>query len=258
MKKYFPVVIATAFLLAACNPPKQPTAKDILSSLVKVYSGHRSVSYDADYMVKPFNQDVAYKYTVSCKLLRDKKDPVFNGYVWLGNNQFERYYNLDKIYYINDSTRKIIEYNNPLMQSWVISSNLASDARSIFFLNPANLQKTADDTTLTDSLAVDKLDYIDYWKVTVRYPADKEFSDKYRIFWIDRNDTTLRRMVYHATYQGQDEYREWNIDSMKFDKVTVENLKAKMVHKLSSYAISQFISQPDTAKPFKGTVLKVM
>lgn len=245
MKKYFSV-IPLAFVMLACNPPKPPTAKDILNNLAKVYMSHTSVSYYADYTVKPFNQDVAYKYTVSCKLIRDKKDPVFNGYVWLGNNQFERYYDLEKIYYVNDSTKKIIQYNDPLMQSWVISSNLSSDARTIYFLYPGNLQKMAKDSTLSDSLAVDKLDYIDYWKVTVKYPADKEFSEKYRIFWVDRKDTTLRKMVYHATYQGQEEYREWSIDSMKFDKVTPESLKAQMAHKLSSYAMSQFMPPSDT------------
>lgn len=118
--KYIPASVFAVIMLAGCIPPKNPTAKEVLINIAKHYNSHKSISYQVHYNVKAFNKEEPYKYYATCVLIRDTHDSIFNGLIhatYYSYGGFERYYDLDKIYFINDSSKKGTRYDDPKRES---------------------------------------------------------------------------------------------------------------------------------------------
>lgn len=250
------LIIAVAAI--SCNQPKKQTAKSVLSDLLANYKKHSSISYFVKYRMKYFDYKDTSSISADCKLIRDKKDTIFNGYVWFkskwGRYLSEKYYDLDSIYIIDDSLKTIKTYYDPKTQYWAIEGNTTGFVIDIPFLDTSRLVKAIHDSGLTEIISNDKVNNIDCWKVSIKYPNSGkdqfEISNHLRCYWISKNDTELRRITYHATLQNEDEYEEWNIDSITLDKETPESLKSSMKIAFSTYKMERYLPpSPESQKP---------
>lgn len=244
MKKVLPFLLAT-LVLNSCRPNKAETAKAAMRSLLAKNSRHTSISYHVNFRMKYLSNSDTIHIQGTCKLVKDAKDTLFGGYVWFnslwGHRNFIKYYDLDSIYIIDDSLKSITSYNKPSTEYWAITGNTAGSMINTFFLDTSTIHKALSDTSIVDTLSQDKIGNTTYWKVTIKYKDDKETSNCWRCIWINPADTTLRKITFHCTFQEKDQYQEWNLDSVQYDKETPQTLKSLVKSRFSSYTMKPYI-----------------
>ncbi len=87
------------------------SAGDSLNLLKRVhdkYVGHKSISYHVSFRMKTFANDDTIKITGNCSLIREQKDSIFHGQIWMGtDDSLERLYNTRKLYIIDNKAKVI-------------------------------------------------------------------------------------------------------------------------------------------------------
>jgi peroxiredoxin len=242
--KRIAVFILTATIIVSCGNRVKPTAKDVLKGLQYKFNSHKSISYHVILNVKPIGHPEGYEYSVNCKLVKNLKDTLFNAYTWVsvdkGHYQYIRYYNLDKIYTVDDSLKTITTYNEPSTQYWAITGNSASGKGiNIFFADSTDLIAGIKDTTT--KLADDKINGEDCYKVTINSKDQDQLSQIYKNVWIRVKDTTLVQIKSHVNMQGKEGGTEWKINSIQYDNVTPESLQAWLDNKLHTYKVENYV-----------------
>lgn len=251
------LLLLAAVTIFSCTKPKQQTAKGALSDMLTSCREHKSISYSINLRIKPFTRTDTSNTNFDCKLIRNLKDTLFNGYVWLltkrQTHTVGRYFDMDSIYYFDDSTKSATIYNDPKTEYGVIAGNIASLATNTFFLDTTELSGVFKDSTVKTTFSMDKIGNINCWKVFIKYPDDLETKDKRRNIWINPADSSLIRMTYQRKIQGNESYREWDIDNVMFDKETPASLKAMMKDRLATYQIKYYVApSPESQKPLNN------
>jgi len=236
------LLIMALLILVSCSFNRKQTPKSVLISLLKKNERYTSLSYNVKFRLKYFGRKDTIAIPAYCKLIKNKKDTIFGGYLWFIDKRYNyiRYYDLDSIYFIDDSMKTITTYNNPKTEYWAITGNTTGHVISTYFLDTSGIHKALNDTTLRDSLSIDKIGNNEYWKISIIYKDDKEITDRQRCLWINPNDSTLKKITFHCTYQGQNEYDEWCIDSIQYDKETPQTLKNLMKGRFLKYQIKPY------------------
>lgn len=248
MKK-LQVFLLAACILNSCTPSKKQTPKSVLASLLAKNAKHTSISYHVKFRMKWFNGKDTTPIQADCKLIKDKKDTLFRGYVWFNTKHYNciKYFDLDSIYNFDDSLKTKTSYKKT--EYWHITGNSTSFVINTFFLDTSIIHNALIDTTIIGSLSKDKIGNDEFWKVTIKYKDDKELSNNWRCLWIHTNDSTIRKIIRHCTYQENDEYQEWDIDSIQYDKETPQSLKELMKSRFSTYALKPYIPpNPESMK----------
>lgn len=212
------IVGATACIY---NPPKE-TAKTVLIKAKKTYEQHTSLSYKIDYRIKFLDEDDTVKVKADCKLIRQSKDTIFNGYVWYKTyDTVERYYDLHNIYLVEHNAKKITEFNTRGNRKRPIVGNVAGDVIDIYFLTPQKLLSVFEDTsTAVVMLPSTQTHYVVQFKI-----HDEEgFTDMNKTLWVRKKNFLIDKITFQAKFQENYQYSEWNLQDMQFDKVTVSEL----------------------------------
>ncbi len=247
-----------------------PTAKDVLSGVSKKFDAHHSISYSVSYSIKYFNKNKPITVHGDGKLIRENTDSLLGGYIWFSTKDstvhYEKYYDLNTICFIDNVTRKVTNYDTHKKESWAMTGNITYGEVLLDFLLPTRLLDLYNDTTNKLKLSRDTIGDKVYWNVSIAYADQDGFSKMRRNIWIDPNDSTIRKITYHADFQGQTETKEWNFTQIAFDGFTQKDLDNQVKSQINNYVVDTY-APPDsnyykllangTAAPeFSGTLFQ--
>lgn len=77
-----------------CLVKKEDTPILYINRYIKNVSKFNSIDYDIKYKIKFYSLEDTLKYKVHCTLIRDPKDTIFGGAIWINNDSIERFYDL--------------------------------------------------------------------------------------------------------------------------------------------------------------------
>src|SRR5580700_8422932 len=98
MKKLLCILSALLILSSCLFSPKKANPHSVLSALSAKYRKHKSISYSVLMTTKYFNSNDTSRRRYPCIEIKDNKDTLFYGCVWLsavyGHYLYQRYFNL--------------------------------------------------------------------------------------------------------------------------------------------------------------------
>ena len=265
MNKILKLTVIT-FLIFSCNSENK-TTENIINEYKNKILNFKSIEYDINYKMKYFSSDDTLNYNSHCILLRNKKDTIFGGEIWIKNDSIDRYYDLNNIYIINHNKKKITKYFPHKGQDWAINGNTISGVKSIYYFEPEKLLKYLKDTTTThqflDTIFNNHKHYILKYKFADELPVEKQKKD---IFFNSSNNL-ISKITYSVKFQNEYQYNEWNLKNIKGNKITSNNLKQKFKQLKEKYEIIEYV-EPEKkemeplkngvkAPIFKGTIFKI-
>jgi thiol-disulfide isomerase/thioredoxin len=161
---------------------------------------------------------------------------VFGGYVWIKQDSIERYYNTKFIYYIDHTDKSIIKYDKE--KSYIISGNTIGEAIKIYFLNSKRLIKGVSAPTIISNIETEKFKSKDVWKLTYNYDDDGEYINTWKNIWIEKENFKIPRINFSSDFQGENQYNQWDLGNISYDKVTVIELENRLEKLISKYQLT--------------------
>lgn len=233
------LIIIIAFLNFNCSE-KKISPVELTDKIAKAYQTHPSLSYDIDYRIKFFSSiEDTTKISAKVDLVRVPEDSIFGGYVWINSDSIERYYDTDFLYYIDHKEKLITRYSKE--KSHIIQSNTVGATIKTYFLNPQNLINDIADTTNTVELIDEMSD--EKWTLKCLFPDDEYIENSWKNIWINKVDYSIHRMNFSADMQGENQYNQWNLSNIVFDKISIDDLKSRF-SQLQDYQRSDYKEKP--------------
>jgi thiol-disulfide isomerase/thioredoxin len=230
-------VIAVCFSTSCSTDP--PTADQLSADLVAAYELRTSLSYDIDYGIKFFSDTKdTTKATVSVDLIRVAGDTVFGGYVWIKEDSIDRYYNTEHLYFINHTNRSVTRY--PADISYPITGNFVGEVIKVYFLKPERLVEGAQDSLITKTITAETLDGRKAWKWYYEFPEDEYTENTWKSIWIDQKDFGVRKMLYSADMQGENQYNRWLLSKVTFDAISPDELEKRFETSTEGYVVEDY------------------
>ena len=220
MKKL--LILFTLSFFAVTNAQKSDKA--LIIKLVDKYNKASSISYNIDYKIKYFDNDDTTALSGKCKLIRDIKDTIFNGKIWIdaktkyGN--YTKYYNIEALCIADHETDSITRFNPKKGQTYPITGAADGDFINTYFLKPQRLLTALNDKTYTTSIS----DSLNYAIMKIAYPDDEESTSTWKKVYINKKNMVIDKIQFYTELQDQYQYNEWKLSNIKFDEFTDKDL----------------------------------
>lgn len=252
MNKTLIFAIITLFIFS-CKPENKTVENTINDYENKIVSLN-SIDYDINYKMKYFSSDDTLNYNTHCVLLRNKKDTIFGGEIWIENDSIDRYYDLKNIYIIEYKKEKITKYFPHKGQDWAINGNTISGVKSIYYLKPEKLLKNLKDSTITYQFSDTLINNTKHYQIKYRF-ADELPIEQQKKNVIINNENLISKISYSVKFQNEYQYNEWNLKNIKGNKTTSDDLKDKFSKLTEKYELTDYV-EPDKKElePLKNGV----
>ena len=193
-------------------------------------------------------------YNTHCVLLRNKKDTVFGGEIWIENDSIDVYYDLKNIYIIDQKKEKITKYFPHKGQDWAINGRVLREVKDIYYLKHERLLKYLKDSTITHQLSDTLINKTKHYKITFRF-ADELPIEQQKKNVIFNNENLITKMFYSVKFQNGYQYNEWNLKNIQGNKTTSDDLKDKFSKLTEKYELTDYV-EPDKKElePLKNGV----
>lgn len=243
-------LVISILMLLSFFVSKQSDPRDILSKAGEALKKHKSISYDASYRMKFFNDDDTLSASARCEIIREPHDTLIGGYVWVyfQKDSIEKMYDLKNIFEISH-TKKSIEIFDALKDGVTFLTGNYSDA-VIFdeFFKSSRLINALNKKNIISFLGEEKiLDYM-CWRIQVKYPDREEYSEIERNFYIEKKGFVPIRTTYKVKFQENYQYNELTLSKITFDKVSKKRFSVQILPK--KYIVMNYVPQSeDNEKP---------
>lgn len=148
------VPILILFLIGCAKSIVTPI--DLAHQFIENYEGYTSTSYDLNYQIKYFDQTGdTTKLTAKVDLIRENKDSIAGGYIWITADSVSTYYNTEALYSINHTINTIFKY--PITNTSALTGNILHDTYNTYFLKRTRLISAINDTLVTATLTDETL-----------------------------------------------------------------------------------------------------
>lgn len=248
------ILFLMLFLITFGCSEKEVAPIDLANSIVETYNNHSSLSYNIDYRIKYFSSvKDTNKVSARIDLIRVPEDSIFGGYVWIKSDSTERYYDTNFLYFIDHRDQSITRY--PKDKPYIITGNTIGEAINVYFFNPNRLVNGATDTTNAINLVEKKIDDNQVWKLSFKFVDDEYIENSWKNIWIDKEDYSIPKINYSADMQGENQYNQWDLSNIEFDKVTAEILENRFAEIRENYTMEDYKERPkeDTNPLANGT-----
>jgi len=232
--------IAFTFILLFSSCHKQEYQPLELANEIKnTYEQKTSLSYDIDYQIKFFSEpEDTNKVSAQIDLIRAPQDSIFGGYVWIDMDSIERYYDLKNTYLIFHKEKKVTRYKKS--ESWAITGGIVGEAIRMYFLKPNRLTKGAKDSTIVTNISKENIDGKALLKWNYEFPKDEYTDESWKNMWINPDDFSIPKMNFYALSQGENQYNQWDLSNIVFDKVSAEDLKQRFDKATEGYLMEDY------------------
>ena len=250
MNKTLIFAIITLFIFS-CKPENK-TVENTINDYENKISSLNSIDYDINYKMKYFSSDDTLNYNTHCVLLRNKKDTIFGGEIWIENDSIDRYYDLKNIYIIEYKKEKITKYFPHKGQDWAINGQI-SGVKRIYYLKPEKLLKNLKDSTTTHQFSDTLINNTKHYQIKYRF-ADQLPIEQEKIVIIN-NENLISKISYSVKFQNEYQYNEWDLKNIQGNKTTSDDLKDKFSKLTEKYELTDYV-EPDKKElePLKNGV----
>lgn len=233
MKKFISLLFLLIFI--SCKNDLDFILKNI-KKYEKNISQHKSIDYDLDYKIKLYSSEDTLKYKVHCTLVRNLKDTIFGGAIWIGNDSIERYYDLKNIYLINHNRNEIIKFFPKKKQLWVMSNQLISEVYKIYFLKPNKLTEKYNDKNIITTFENSIIKKNKYQIISFKNKVENYTKD----LFIKNNHLEIMNFYIKDLKQNENQFNQWKIYNTKYDTLTLMDLNDKLDFYKKKYTIRDF------------------
>jgi thiol-disulfide isomerase/thioredoxin len=230
-------------LLFSCKPENN-TIESVINDYENKIASLKSIDYDINYKIKYFSSDDTLNYNTHCVLLRNKKDTIFGGEIWIENDSIDRYYDLENIYIIEHKKEKITKYFPHKGQDWAINGNTISGVKSIYYFKPENLLKNLKDSTATHQFSDTLINDTKHYLIKYRFADELPIEQQKKNVFINSNENLISKISYSVKLQNEYQYNEWNLKKIKGNKTVSNDLKNKFQNLKEKYKLTDYI-EPD-------------
>lgn len=241
-------LLFSGLLLLGCQE-QTPSPIELAEKIVASYETRSSVSYQVDYQIKFFsNLEDTSKVSAKVDLIRAAEDTVLGGFIWIDSDSLELFYDTTHLYVIQHKEKSITRF--PKEKPYFITGNIKGDVISVYFLDPYRLIRGVSDTTNDVTLSEEIFSGREVWKIHYDFPDDEYSENAWKNIWIDKHDLSIPKINYSTDMQGENQYNQWDIHSVKYDSVTVEDLEKRLSEYLNSYELTEYEeSEAEDIKP---------
>ncbi len=235
-RKIFWALMSLGFI--ACNNT-QITPSSLAKDVVNVYGKHASMSYDIDYKIKYFSQttDTATVFA-QIDLVRNQEDTILGGHIYIHGDSIDRYYDTKNLYYIEHNKKSITKY--PGDKPYPITGNIIREAVRVYFLKPERLIKDSDDSTFTIDVLADQMTGNEVLKWSCTFPDEEEMKNASKNIWFDKENLTVNKMTYTTDFQHENQYNQWDISNVSFNKISADDLKNRFAKISENYTMNDY------------------
>ena len=234
------IIFFFVILFFSCNP--ENTKKKLAEKIVDNTNKYSSISYDINYKIKHFNTvSDTTKIFAKIDLIKDTNDSVFGGYVWINSDSVDRYYNTKNLYIIYHKEKVIIKYQKH--ESFGIKSKDVGETINIHFLNSKKLLDYIDDSTIVNKITQENLLGNEVWKWNLSFPDEEYVKNIKENKWIDRNSYSIKKMSFSVDMQNENQYNEWNINNIKYDKISPDELENRFLKYKKKYVVKNYVKK---------------
>lgn len=214
-------------LLSSCAK-KEFTTSEVIGSTVTNYNSHNSISFDIQYRMKYFSDDDTLSQLAHCDIIRDIRDSLFFGTLWLkAADSVEKYYDQKNIFSISHKEALITEYQDPQNQKWAITGSELDDVYNVYFIHPEKLMKIIEDSTNLIQIADTIIDNTDFWKINIMYSDEAPFSDAKKCLLVEKKGFLISKITFQIKFQNNYQYNEWTLSNIQFDKTDKSQLEGR-------------------------------
>lgn len=235
-------IIIIPLLLISCK--RSRSIGSIVNDFENQIDKEESWEYNIHYKMKYFKSDEdTLNYFSNCRLIRHKSDTIFGGSFWIKNDSIDRYYDLENIYIINHSDRKIIRFFPKKGQDWVIKGNAINGVLDSYFLKPNRLSKYLKDSTIITQLRDTIIDQENLNAIALRFKDEPYIEQQRKRFYFNQNNK-LKSIIYSVRSLNEWQYNEWHFTNEIYDQVTDKTLKLEFDSLARTYKIEDY-KEPD-------------
>ncbi len=238
-KKIYSALFFIGSLLAmSCNEEPMTPIK-LANGVLEEYKQHSSISYDIDYQIKHFNQTQdTTEIKAKVELIRETNDSIFGGYIWITTDSVSWYYNTESLYMIYHAMKKITKY--PKKKTSPISGHVIDATHRTYFLKPNRLIKGINNPVTSVTLTEDRISNRDTWKVNYKIEDNGDVTNSGKNIWIDKESLTVPKINYYADSQGENQYNQWDIKNVSFNKITRDDLEKRLSSFIEIYEMEEY------------------
>ena len=231
------------FIFALGCSKKEVTPIDLAKNIIETYENHSSLSYNIDYSIKYFSSvDDTTKVSARIDLIRIPEDSIFGGHVWIKSDSIDRYYDTKNLYFISHQKKHITQF--PQNQVSPIKGNTVGDAIRMYFLDPSRLMNGATDSTNLIELNEEQLNQKQVWKWRYIFADDEYSENTWKNIWIDKENYTIPKMTFSSDMQGENQFNQWDLSNISFDKVSVNDLENRFARIQENYSMEVYKERP--------------
>lgn len=258
-------ILISILFLSNCESNNNP--EGVVKSALEEFVASNSISYDITYKNKYFNNDDTTELEGNCIIIREPKDTIFGGILWIKtNDSMERYYDLENIYIIDHKKKQITRFKAHNNQIGAITSVHAGVMIKIYYLEHEKFMDILKDTSEVFKMTDTVINNIEFWEIKHDYPDNADYSDMTKSIFIDRDLNLIQKIIFSVKFQNDYQYNEWNLSNIEFGNDTPSELEKRFEELKKQYPIkdykrrdrkdSQPLNNGTDAPAFKGIFYK--
>lgn len=248
MKKTIMKIIILLASVASFSQTKNDLT--LLKETVEKYKNHKSISYDLNYIMKSFDDEIPFLFNTHVDLVRNTNDTIFGGmFLYKRNDSFtvqdtvidinlHKFYDLKQLYIINHLEKKITSFEPSKGETFPITGSTDGDALKSYFLNIQRLEKSILNGKVT--FHSDRDNDKNFLKITQTHPDEDEFYGYESNFYINKKTKNIEKITFKAQYKDQIQTNNWEFNNIQFDKVQESDLKSATAKYFEEYARSAY------------------
>ena len=230
--------LALLFLFSSCQE-KEYEPLELANQIKETYEQHSALSYDIDYQIKFFSEpEDTNKVSAQIDLIRASQDTIFGGYVWIDMDSIERYYDLENSYIIYHKEKQVTRFKQE--ESWAITGGIVGEAIRMYFLKPNRLINGAKDSTIITDISKEKINGKELLQWRYDFPKDEYTEESWKQMWINSDDFSIPKMNFYALSQGENQYNQWDLSNIAFDKISADDLQQRFEKITEGYLVEDY------------------
>jgi thiol-disulfide isomerase/thioredoxin len=214
------------------------TIKTVVNDIVNNYKNKSSISYNVQYKKKYYSEIDTILIKGNCQLFRITEDSILGGQFWFNTNkEYETFYNSNTTYIVKHD-KKTILILDPKNGYSLVKGNIFKSIINIYFFEFNKLINFINNKTNKVFVSMDTILKKEYWKLHVIEPDRNQTSDINKIFWINKKENTIDKIIHTYKSEGEYQFEEWVLSDIKFDYVRIDRLSYRIDSLMQIYKVT--------------------